>query len=115
VRHTTIVWLATLLACVAVGILMGFDGRVRMPRHFGYYIAVASLLAGLSFGWRGLLLPASAIVTFGLARLLISSGEDGERALFVLYFTYIPAVFTIPALLGAAIHAAARRLTAQPD
>ena len=118
-RTSTGLWLAALLACLAVGVIFGIDGRpsAGWPRHFGYYVAGSALVAGIGFSWRGALLPVVGIVAFGVTRLIghpTDPGGDDQRVLFVFYFTYFPVLFALPALVGAGMREAARWWFARP-
>jgi cell division protein FtsX len=106
-------WLSGLLACLALGIIFGLRSSPggSLPRHAGYYIAGASLLAGLAFGLRAALWPVVGSFAFGLARLSVSvrTGNHDQRVDLILYFTYFPLLLMIPALVGGVIHWGTRR------
>jgi hypothetical protein len=106
-RSSTAPWLAALAACVLVGAVSGvadLNGH-WLPARVGYPIAILAWLGGLAFGFRGVWLPFAGIGAFGLATYVAEtvspSGGDDQRALVVLYLTVIPALFAVPALVGA--------------
>jgi hypothetical protein len=115
VRASTWVWLAALATCVALGFVLAtvYAGDPIRPRHFGYYLAIASFVAGLVFGVRGALLPAAGIAAFGAAALINGQprtpGAEDQTALIVgAFWIYLPAMFGALAAVGAGARAVAR-------
>src|SRR5437764_48787 len=68
-RASILAWAMAVVACVVLGFVLAtvYAGHPIRPRHFGYYLAIASFVAGLVFGVRGALLPAAGIAAFGVA------------------------------------------------
>jgi hypothetical protein len=115
VRASTRVWLAALAACVALGFVLAtvYAGHPIRPRHFGYYLAIASFVAGLVFGVRGALLPIAGIAAFGAAALINrppqTPGAEDQTALIVgAFWIYFPTMFGALAAVGAGARAVAR-------
>jgi hypothetical protein len=97
-------------SCFIAGALVGLlDPRLSaLPHRFGYYVAAASLLAGIAFGIRGAAVPIAATVAFGLMHLLEyhhHPGDEGLPANVVLFVVLVPAVFAGIALSGALLRA----------
>jgi hypothetical protein len=108
-------WFLVLAACVVAGVGFGVANArgAWLPSRVGYGLALAAWLGGLAFGLRAVWLPFAGIGAFGVATFVAatltpSSGED-QRALVVLFLTVIPALFAVPALLGAGIRRLLRR------
>jgi hypothetical protein len=99
-------WLRALTACVAVGVGLGvaYSGSQQLPAGIGYGVAIAAWLGGLWFGLRAAWLPFAGIGAFGVAAFVAdmvspSPGEH-QRAVLVWCLTVIPALFTLPVMVG---------------
>jgi hypothetical protein len=110
-------WFGALVICVGVGVGLGLHGH--FPRRFGVYLAGAAFVAGLALGPRGAWLPVVGIVACGVTLVVRLPpapplGVDDGRQILTVFFTILPAMYALPALLGAAVHRLLRSLGAGP-
>jgi hypothetical protein len=109
-RRQTAIWAAVIVATIAAGVVVGVvtgSGPLR-PRHFGVYVAVGAVAAGLIFGLRGAAVPAFGIASFGIVRLVQhathpSSGEHEAGIIVGLYCFYFPLMFAVLSAFGAGL------------
>jgi hypothetical protein len=113
----TAAWVAAVVACIAAGVVFWLAhpanfGSLPTPKGMGYIIAMLAFVGGLAFGWRGAVLPLAGLGAYGLAGLIdefisptTGPGSGDVRGIYLLYFTFLPALFAVPALVGALLRA----------
>lgn len=108
-------WFLALASSALAGVAFGVADASGswLPARMGYVVAGLSLLGGLVFGLKAIWLPFAGIAAFGLTAFVAATvspaqGED-QRALVVLFVTVLPALYMLPALVGAGVRWLLRR------
>jgi hypothetical protein len=108
-------WLLAVLVATAVGALEAAP-RPTEPKHAGVWIAILTAIAGLAWGLRAVVLPFAGALAFSLADYVIhgpppvNSGDSRSVAVVLLIALVLGAIFALPAVAGAALRWAWRKL-----